>query len=912
MGKKVRDGLFGLANPAKKEVIAWLFDDVVWALTQESAFGKAVADGYLRLLTALNGWVPPEYRRLIRKAGANGPTLGKLMAIHLVPVLTCSNTRMPELFLDTLEVMLRKGNYTLPLPLEALTRILDGGDCRSAEIFLEILTAVFSEDLSYSRCQHFSLVLPRTALRLDASKRPWQLAQLLRVARENHRLLDAVLTGMDKGLLLLSEQALRRFIHRGLLKSRKGLQLGEKFLSLDSKQGADAFSELQVAVSLNQLRQGLNRYLKARTGLPLTVRPLSETPGSLRENFIGSCSDGAYIYLPDEIDIFEHKADNLKLYKCLVRLESGYYEFGSFDFDLERLRESCRHRKDLKRDLPQPRQPEGVSDHEQFFGKFSRPDLAADLFIVFEHGRLRRRFNRSYPGLVREYLPVIRKEALRMLSSSERTGFVFALYSAIALDMRLPEKKAQSPRANGILDRALHTFEDRMAAWDEAAECAAQLVLELYDDLECHLLRTESDPGTGLDYIALRIPFNRRFRPDLVFAADFQNEQAARLLQKHLEEIGIRVYASAIRKYLNQNRGTLKTDELEKILQTESEPEGVMEEVPPQTLAGIIGHLPGELKQIVVQAGAENGPEFDAACRYKEWDCHLGDYLQDHTRVRDCRPEGRRNGFYGQTLERRSGLIKGMRTAFELLKPQGIKLYRKWVEGDEFELRALIDFVLDRKAGRTPSDRLYLKRVKEMRDVAVLLLVDLSRSTSNRVADSQATVLDVEKEAIVLFSEALEVVGDAYAIAGFSGTGRLGVDYFHIKDFEEPLDDSIRQRINAMFPQRNTRMGAAIRHAAEQLEAVSSVVRLLVILGDGFPNDLEYRQRYAVEDTRKAVSELRAKGIHVHAITVNLGLKTGEASNLDTLYGRIHHNLITDVAQLPDKLWRIYGTLTGQ
>jgi nitric oxide reductase activation protein len=169
-------------------------------------------------------------------------------------------------------------------------------------------------------------------------------------------------------------------------------------------------------------------------------------------------------------------------------------------------------------------------------------------------------------------------------------------------------------------------------------------------------------------------------------------------------------------------------------------------------------------------------------------------------------------------------------------------------------------------------------------------------------------VLDVEKEAIVLLSEALEVVGDSYAIAGFSGTGRLGVDYYHIKDFGEPMDGSVRQRINAMMPQRNTRMGAAIRHAASLFDAISSRVRLLIVLGDGYPNDLDYKKDYAIEDTRRAISELRSRHIHVHAITVNVN--PADNSRLDTLYGEIHHNVIANVLELPEKFWRIYGSIT--
>jgi nitric oxide reductase activation protein len=247
-----------------------------------------------------------------------------------------------------------------------------------------------------------------------------------------------------------------------------------------------------------------------------------------------------------------------------------------------------------------------------------------------------------------------------------------------------------------------------------------------------------------------------------------------------------------------------------------------------------------------------------------------------------------------------------MRSGFELLKPEALSILRQWVEGDEFDYRALLDFALDKKAGLMPSDRIYIKRVKNQRDVAVLLLVDLSHSTSNLTLESQASVLDVEKEAIVIFSEALEVVGDTFAIAGFSGTGRLGVDYCWLKNFDEITNDTVRYRIDALAPQRNTRMGAAIRHAATQLEKQPAKVRLLIILGDGFPNDVDYKKRYAIADTQQALLEAQSKNVYVHAITVNIAADP----QLDELYGTIRHSVITDVRELPDRLPWIYGALT--
>jgi nitric oxide reductase activation protein len=295
-----------------------------------------------------------------------------------------------------------------------------------------------------------------------------------------------------------------------------------------------------------------------------------------------------------------------------------------------------------------------------------------------------------------------------------------------------------------------------------------------------------------------------------------------------------------------------------------------------------------------------------AVFRYREWDCRQGDYIDDHVRILDRLSAEKEGDFYERTMKRHEGLVRRIRHAFELLKPEGLKILKPWTEGDAFDYRALLDFAIDKKAGWIPSDRLYIKRLKQRRDVAVLLLTDLSKSTSNLVVDSDQTVLDVEKEAIVLFCEALEVLGDKSAIAGFSGTGRLGVDYYRIKDFGEPLDDPVKRRINAMAPQRSTRMGAAIRHATRELQKAEALTRLLILLGDGFPNDLDYKREYAIEDTRKATSEAMARNISFRAVTVNIA---GDP-RLDDLYGNVHHNVISDVRQLPDKLLRIYSALT--
>jgi nitric oxide reductase activation protein len=325
--------------------------------------------------------------------------------------------------------------------------------------------------------------------------------------------------------------------------------------------------------------------------------------------------------------------------------------------------------------------------------------------------------------------------------------------------------------------------------------------------------------------------------------------------------------------------------------------------------AGLYDRMSQHLPDLFESTAAEHNPrphDGDQVFWYREWSAVTKDYLERHVRLVARTPPGSGEDMFDGVLKDHSGMVLTIRRAFELLRPRGLTLLRRWPDGDDIDLPALLAAVTERRAGHTPSDRLYIKRAKQVRDVAVLLLVDLSGSTKNIVPGTDTSVLTVEKEAIVLFCEALRVVGDDFAVAGFSGRGRLQVDYFRYKNFDEPVNRKVRRRISGMAPQRSTRTGAALRHGVHVLSQNPSKTRLLLLLSDGYPNDTGYKRDAAIADVQKAVTEAKSRGIHIRPITVNL---TAE-KNLDNLYGSLHHNVISDIRQLPDTLWRIYCTLT--
>ena len=206
-----------------------------------------------------------------------------------------------------------------------------------------------------------------------------------------------------------------------------------------------------------------------------------------------------------------------------------------------------------------------------------------------------------------------------------------------------------------------------------------------------------------------------------------------------------------------------------------------------------------------------------------------------------------------------------------------------------------------------PPRVLYVAVRPARRALAIALLVDVSGSTDADV-DGRRTVIDVEKEAVLLAGEALDALGDRYAVLTFSGRGARGVRVATIKDFGEPGGDAVRRRVGAMKPGANTRLGAAVRHATALLEREPAGHRLLLVLSDGKPNDVDgYHDRRAVEDSRQAVLEARARGVFPFCLTVD----TEEPEYLSHVFGEAGHTILRRADQLPLALVGVVRQLLG-
>ncbi len=302
-------------------------------------------------------------------------------------------------------------------------------------------------------------------------------------------------------------------------------------------------------------------------------------------------------------------------------------------------------------------------------------------------------------------------------------------------------------------------------------------------------------------------------------------------------------------------------------------------------------------------SAAEDDLVLGAGIALPEWDYRSATLQEDHVRVQDMAPRLASPAPLPQHLRRTA---RRLHNQFAALQPG-----RRWLkgqpDGSELDLDAVVRATTDRACGRHPGEQLHLSLEKRERDLACLVLADLSLSTDAWVS-SDARVIDVIRDALLLFGEALGATGDAFAFCGFSSVKRNNVRFHRLKDFDEPFDNRIRGRVMAIRPGYYTRMGAAIRRAGLMLGKQTAARRILLILSDGKPNDLDlYDSRYGIEDTRAAIIEARSQGLIPFCLTID---REG-GGYLPHLFGPTGYAVIRKPEELPTRLPLFYAQLTS-
>ncbi|MDE2424052.1 MAG: nitric oxide reductase activation protein NorD [Betaproteobacteria bacterium] len=292
---------------------------------------------------------------------------------------------------------------------------------------------------------------------------------------------------------------------------------------------------------------------------------------------------------------------------------------------------------------------------------------------------------------------------------------------------------------------------------------------------------------------------------------------------------------------------------------------------------------------------------------YSEWDYHIqlerpswSTVFEKHSKSDD--PEK-----INAITSEHKRLISRMKYLLDALQPQGVTRLRKLEDGDELDLNRAIDSLIEIRMDQQPDPRIMMRSVRKVRDIAVLVLLDLSESTNGKVSLGEKTILDLTREAAALLADAINKVGDPFAIHGFCSDGRHEVSYYRFKDFDQEYNDRAKAKLSGMSGQLSTRMGAALRHAGQHMAQVRANKKLILLITDGEPADIDIRDpQYLRQDTKKAVESLGRQGIQTFCMT----LDPRADQYVSRIFGIKNYMVVDRVERLPEKLPLLYASLT--
>lgn len=589
-------------------------------------------------------------------------------------------------------------------------------------------------------------------------------------------------------------------------------------------------------------------------------------------------------------------------YRVALAHRAMHEELGTMRFSLDRpgtLSAGLRSRVVLPTRLP------SESDLETILRSFDEPQTALDCFVLLEDLRVDTAVKRRYPGLRGDLERVQREELLQRapLEGLSARATLFEALARISLGWR---GSIAVPRSLVPATQELAITATRITAPEATVEDVIDATIQIYP------LFTQPRQ--------LATPRTSDFDPSLVVIFGIDGRQGP-VRNRPLEPIR---YRDAVGARIFSPSESLRLDE-----------EASFEDV---LRASILGGEPIELtgpgRPGLMDLGDKTVPESDGADSegdeskleftsdlksfvYPEWDYRAGRYREAWCRVTEMQaPSSESTELYRTTLRTHRKLLAEIRRQFERITPETLQRIRRVREGEDLDIDACIEAFADLRAGVPPSDDLYQTRQRVQRDVAVIFLLDLSNSTQELVirGGSLRRIIDVARESLILLVAPLARLGDLFGIYGFSGTGRRDVRFIVIKDINERLTNDVLERLGSLRAYQTTRMGAAIRHATTKLKGHPAGTRLLILISDGRPFDVDYGQEYgpgeeieyAINDTRTALDETRSQGIRPFLITVD----PEGADYLRRMCNGLDYELLENVAELPARLAGLYQQLT--
>jgi nitric oxide reductase NorD protein len=731
------------------------------------------------------------------------------------------------------------------------------------------------------------------------------------------------------------------------------------YFRLELNRSQQALEQSSSGLELSRVKEILTMYWRALTGCDLPILPA----GELEAKGIGWASmgksgteEGEAIFLPELVERYPTKEENFIWYKVMVTHQAGHIEFGSFDFRFD-------HKSNLFSDLrPQLAQKSGNADAptelRRFFNLFADRTLAADIFTVVEDSRVDFLLNREYKGIRQEYHRV-QKDALSARPPLHTRPLQEALLEIlIQISLGSREDFAFPPELHVPLQQASRIL--KMVQSPEATvEDSAEATIRLYqilcqvpnrpgptDGWESTDLSELSLDGKAIDKEDNALPYTSP--PEVEFRGEFKPELIQLLAKLKTQRREQRPGAPSaipleVLKQLMEDNALIEMTELLDG-QLAPSPPVFAPDVPKEPTPQIISPPRTQYRRPVKDdlSGESLEDEDSLSFLYDEWDFRANDYRPKWCRVRQKTLSQGKSDFFETTLQNYAALADQVKRQFEMLRPQGLRKEKRLPDGEEFDFDAVIDSIVEKRAGQSFNEKVYWRKNKTERDVSVAFLLDMSASTSEYIDPKQKEaseptfikdyrgylewlewqrqqdrsklpkrIIDLEKESVVLLMKALETIGDTYAIYGFSGYGREHVEFYVVKDLQEEFSDCVKGRIDSISSMHATRMGPAIRHATWKLEQQPSRDKYLFLISDGRPQDQGYgrdglEKEYAINDTRVALLEAKWKSITPFCITVD---RVGH-DYLKTMCRDIGYEVVAEIESLPKRLPALYTKLT--
>lgn len=680
------------------------------------------------------------------------------------------------------------------------------------------------------------------------------------------------------------------------------------YFALETSKALSAIEQATNNVPLRQVARSLKLLGHMICGQPVQIESLADSTQRPR---LEMKAEGPLVYLPSIMNRFSVKDQNVRGYTVTLAHEVGHVEFGTYRIDLPFLRTLAQRvadRYELQTNVAD------VDSLTTFFDLYPQKGVIRDLWTILEDARVEFLLQQEYPGLRNDLAAVAQASVqtrsllhgmtaremvldqllLRFTQGADSPPVQDNLQQVVdrCWDVAQAIRDPDSTNEHSIdmADRIYQVLDEMIGSLEIAVPHEADATSEEDEELGAGPRAAEETGGNyrGITNLAYRGELN----PDFVRGGSAESDEDSDVSEQPQPELE---HAGGF-----PDSSTGRTEEMDT---REVHQDDTGEPDSQRSVLDEYFHVKGAGDGLLpVPSGREQ------AYVYPEWDGGIRDYRLKWCRVVERPGEEGNQDFAQRVLEQHAPAVRVLRRYFETMRPTGLRRVHGYDHGELLDLDAAIRHVAERRAGIDPSDRIYDRRDKRERQVAVAFLVDMSGSTGRQLETGQRRVIDVEKEGLVVLTEALEAIGDQYALYGFSGQGRHQVDFMVLKDFGDTRRYQIGQRIAAMTPLQQNRDGAAIRHAVQKLLRCPARHRLLILLSDGRPLDGDYGEEYALEDTRMALREARQQGISPFCLTIDR-----EASGyLKRMYGDVQYLVLDDILTLPERLPRVYQRLTGR